>query len=299
MIPFRPITLEDREWIDRLLRQEDSRSADHSFANIYLWDETYAQQAAEVCGCLIIRLDYLDTPFFASPAGGGDWLGAMEAMKQDAESLGVPLQVRGVTQRHLEALERHFPGQYELTSDRYVYDYVYEAEKLATLSGKKLHGKRNHINRFLEDHPDWSFAPLTRADFPACEAFQQEWLAMNADGDTTGLDGEKKAIRRAFDHFEELGLEGGVLRLADRIIGYTIGEKLCSDTYVIHFEKAHADIQGSYPMLNREFVRLIQQNHPEIQYINREDDMGHENLRKAKESYYPAFLVEKHSALWK
>ncbi len=298
MIPFKQVTLEDKDWIDKLCKEEDSRSADHNFTNIFVWDDSFMQKVAEVHGCLAIRLGYEDHPFYAYPVGAGDTKAAILALKEDSASHGVPLRLRGITAPHIGALEAMFPGEFQLTNDRFVYDYIYSAEKLASLGGKKLHAKRNHINRFIENNPDWSFEPVTAENIGQCAAFNEEWLALNGGDDPSEYEDEVLALRRTFANYEYLGLEGGILRAGGKTIAYTIGEKTGSDTYDVHFEKAHYDIQGSYAMINREFVRYVTEKHPEIKYINREDDMGLENLRKAKESYYPEFMVEKHTAVW-
>ena len=96
-----------------------------------------------------------------------------------------------------------------------------------------------------------------------------------------------------------MGVEGGLLRSAGKVIAFTVGEVLNSNTYNVHFEKAFAEIQGAYAMINREFVKYIMQIHPEIEYINREEDLGLESLRKAKQSYYPDLMVEKYTAVWR
>ena len=98
------------------------------------------------------------------------------------------------------------------------------------------------------------------------------------------------------DHFEALGLEGGLIRINGSVAAFTIGDRLNGDTYDVHFEKAYAGIQGAYAMINREFARWVREHHPDIKYLNREEDMGVEGLRKAKESYYPDLLLEKYTA---
>ena len=110
---------------------------------------------------------------------------------------------------------------------------------------------------------------------------------------------ERLALELAFRNFDTLGLEGGLLRVNGEVVAFTIGEKQNADTYTVHFEKAFPEVQGAYPMINREFVRYITKLHPEMLYINREDDMGMENLRKAKRSYYPDLMVEKYMATYR
>ena len=99
------------------------------------------------------------------------------------------------------------------------------------------------------------------------------------------------------DHYHALGLEGGLIRVYGEVVAFTMGDRLNSDTYDVHFEKAYGELQGAYAMINREFARWVRAKHPNVRYLNREDDMGVEGLRKAKESYYPDYLEVNFSAV--
>jgi hypothetical protein len=123
-----------------------------------------------------------------------------------------------------------------------------------------------------------------------------DWCVKNGCKDDPELSEEFCSVRKSYKNFKELQLEGGLLRADGKIVAYTMGEKLNSDTYVIHIEKAFSDVRGAYQMINQQFAQTIKQNHPEILFINREEDMGFEGLRKAKLSYYPDILLEKYSA---
>ena len=297
-IPFKPVTIDDIDWITELTRCEDSRSADFSFGNIFMWDKTYIQYVGRIGMRLIAMPAYKEHPFFAFPIGCGSLDAVIDTLREHAEQNGFPFSLMGVTEEHRQELEVLYPGKFEYMEDRDHFDYIYLAEKLATLSGKKLHSKRNHINRFIEEG-DWSFEPMTGKTAPECLEMLDIWTRENSDALDSGLADEHDAIQLAVDYFDRLGMEGGMLRRDGRLIAFTMGEKINSDTFNIHFEKAYSDIQGAYPMINREFARYIVENHPEILYINREDDMGHDNLRQAKLSYHPEFLVKKYAAVWK
>ena len=154
--------------------------------------------------------------------------------------------------------------------------------------------------RFLEEHPDWTFEPITAANLTECMAMDEQWYQENLgyDGDET-LREDGVALRKCMAHYDRMGLEGCLLRAAGRVVAFTMGELMGDPTvYDVHFEKAFAEVQGAYPMVNREFARWVHERHPEVRYLNREDDMGVEGLRKAKESYYPDLMVEKYSACW-
>ena len=298
MVRFSPVELSDKAWVDEIIRLERPRSADFHFANIYIWDLSFRQEIARIGDRMVVKPKYANHPFYAFPVGGGDLRPVIEALHNHAGEHDFPFRIRGVTTEHIAQLEDLFPGRFEFAENRAFFDYIYSAEKLITLSGKKLHGKRNHINRFLEDNPDWSFQPMSGDLIPACKEMLDSWELMNQDEKHLGLEREHAAIIRAFDNFEALGLEGGVLFSGGRIVAFTIGELICGDTFNVNFEKAFPDVQGAYPMVNREFIRQVKDRHPEALYINREDDMGRENLRKAKMSYYPEFMIEKYTATW-
>ena len=297
LIPFSPVTLADKPWIDRIIRLEDSRSSAWCFANMFFWIDTYNPRVSTLDDRLLIRFTYEGDSTYGFPIGQGDLRPAILALQQDAAARGVPFHLRGLTEQSRALLEEAFPDRFDYVADTSVFDYIYEAEKLATLSGKKLHGKRNHINRFLETYPDWRFEPITRENIPACLAMSEVWAKEREA--LKNLSSEFEALHLAFDNFEALGLEGGLLRVYGDVVAFTVGGVLNSDTFIVHFEKAFPAMQGAYPMINREFVRHVMETHPHIRYINREEDLGIESLQKAKRSYYPVFMVEKYRANWR
>lgn len=190
----------------------------------------------------------------------------------------------------MNSLRAWYPDQFEIEYNRDLADYVYESEKLATLSGKKLHGKRNHINKFKLEHEDWSYETLTEENLEECFEMALKWRNDNGCEEDEEKNAEMCVTMNSLRLFKELELTGGILKVDGEIAAFTIGEPICDDTFVVHIEKAFADIQGAYPMINQQFVSHECQNY---QYINREEDTGAEGLRKAKLSYRPVFLVEK------
>jgi len=295
---FNPIALGDKAWIDPIFQREQSQSAGWCFANIFVWSPSFHQQVAKIEDGLVVKLAYEGSPIYSFPAGVTDISVAISLMREDAALCGVPLSILGVTEASKKKLEEALPNQFDFHPDPSLSDYIYEAEKLAHLPGKKLSSKRNHINRFLENHPDYQFEPITMDNICECVSMSREWIYLRQLQSSSFSD-ELSALRLGFAHFEELGFEGGLLRVDGKVIAFTIGEVLNEDTYVLHFEKAFSDIQGAYPMINREFARYILEQHPQIRYINREEDMGMESLQKAKRSYYPSHMVDKYTAIWK
>jgi len=295
MISFKNVTLCDKPWVDEIVRNENSRSADYNFGNIYIWDRYYSQLICRFGGRMLTKLRYEGSPAFVFPIGSGPLRPAVEALREFADSRGYPLVIRGITAEHREQLEAEFPGRFRFEPETKYYDYIYRAEKLATYAGKSMHGKKNHCNRFEAEH-DWRFVPLTRERIPGCLDMIVVWNEENRDRLDPSIRYEHDALIRAFAAFEKLGLEGGVLYADDRIVGFSLGEMASSDTFDVHFEKAEIDMNGAYPMVCRELTRMLVEKHPALQYINREDDMGLDSLRQSKLSYKPEYLLEKYIA---
>lgn len=296
MLDFKAIELSDKQWIDPLVFEENSPSADFNFGNMYMWDEHFRQQVAHWGGRLIVCPCYSEKPFFVWPVGGGELEPVLERLMEYSRRLSQPFSLRGVTAENLPRLEALYPGRLSISPDRDYWDYLYRIEKLAELPGKKLHGQRNHCNRFEKEN-DWSFRAMTEQDIPACRELLDRWMLSCGEDETDGIDDEYRAILRGFESFGALGLEGGVLFAGGELAAFTMGEVISSDTFNVHFEKADRDRDGAYAMVNREFARLIRQKHPDILWLNREDDTGRPGLRQAKLSYHPDRMVEKHTVV--
>ncbi len=297
MIAFHDITLSDKEWIDRHLWCENSPSADFNFGNMFIWDGHYRQLVCRFGDRTLTRVRLHGDPCFVYPVGCGPLRPAIEALREYAAGQGFPFLLRGITEAQRQLLEQEYPGRFSFTEDEKYADYIYDAEKLATYSGKAMHGKKNHCNRFEAEHA-WEFVPLTRECIPACLQMLNEWTEENADRLDSGIVYEHEAIEKAFAHYEALQLEGGVLCADGKLVGFSFGEMTSADTFDVHVEKADAGMNGAYPMVCRELTRLVRGKHPELKYMNREDDMGLESLRTSKLSYKPLYLLKKYAAVW-
>ena len=297
MIEFKAVTLLDKEWIDRHVMCENSPSADYNFGNMFIWDEHYRQLVCRFGDRTLTKVRLHGEPAFVFPIGCGPLRPAMEAIREYAAAKDYPLILRGVTEAHREQLEAEYPGRFEFCEEERWADYIYEAERLATYAGKALHGKKNHCNRFEAEH-DWRFVPLTRELIPACLRMLDNWTRENEERLDKSIVYEHDAIERAFTHYEALGLEGGVLFAGEELMGFSFGEMASLDCFDVHVEKADISVNGAYPMVCREMVRMAMRLHPGLRYINREDDMGLESLRRSKQSYKPAFLLKKYTARW-
>ena len=284
-----PVTLSDLSKYVAIWRCTNTKSADYAPANLYCWNDTYHQTIAYVGDHALIRITEDEIKFrYLFPIGKGDPTPAVEALFREAERMGQPLSLIGVTEEQLATLPEALRTRFAVSESRDFADYIYTAESLATLSGKKLHGKRNHINAFSAAHA-WQVHPLTPADFPACRAILAAWKEAAESSSAS----ESAAVLHALEAFDELSLHGALLTVGDEAVAFTVGEMLGDDTLCVHFEKTLPTWRGAYPVINREFVRMMREKHPALAFVNREDDMGLPNLRAAKLSYRPHALLRK------
>jgi Uncharacterized conserved protein len=287
-VEFKRPTLEDKELFRSYLQKYPSRSCDRTFANIYLWAKHYHVEYALVNEVLLFRVKGEDACSFAYPVGEASKI--KELFDYLLENCDGEFTLYSVTETQFAQLEEWYPEEFTIEFDEDLADYVYEAEKLKSLSGKKLHSKRNHINKFKAEHAQWSYEPITEDNYEECFQMSLKWREENEMEEDEEKRYELAVTQNALRLMKELDLLGGVLRVEDNIVAFTIGEAISEDTFVVHIEKAFAEIQGAYPMINQQFVL---HEGGKYQYINREEDMGVPGLRRAKQSYRPVFMVEK------
>ena len=294
MIAFHRIGFADKATYEEILRACPERSCEYSFANLLLWGR---QEIAFINGCVAFFSHFYGKSVYPYPIGNGDKKAVIEAILQDAKERGLPCRISNITAADWEELEGWFPGMFQMTPNRNGYDYVYDIHSLADLRGKKLQKKRNHFNRFQSQHPDYRVVPLNPCNMAAAQHLVNDWFLNRHKTDPHGdylL--ENVAMAKAFRYYDALEMEGIMLMDGDQVLAVTMGSPLNDTTFDIHFEKAREDVDGAYNAVNCEFARYLRLKHPRLQFLNREDDMGLEGLRKAKLSYYPHHLVEKYRA---
>ena len=288
MIQFERLSLDQKPGLDALLRHAAHRGCAFSFANLYIWGR---QCAARVGDDLLLFSHFGGKTMYPYPVCPGDPRPALDALMADARERGIPFRLTGLSTRDVENLEQWYPGKFVFHCGRDGHDYVYAIEDLAELKGKRFQPKRNHINRFLADYPDACVLPLTDETLPDAKALADRWHQRRTEEEDAGM--ELVALNRAFAHWKELGMEGLVLYVGNQVVAMTMGSRLDEETFDVHFEKADLDYPGAYALINRAFARHIRDKYPQVRYLNREEDMGIEGLRKAKLSYHPHHMVEK------
>lgn len=290
MLNFQKITPDMRTDYEKYLLPLH-KSCEYSFTNLCIWGR---QRATISNGYLVFFSQFNRKAVYPFPAGSGDITPVLDAIIHDAHARGIPCCITGLSRENIEMLEHLYPGKFRFQCDRESFDYVYVIDDLADLKGRKYQKKRNHINRFRTLYPNWHVEPITADNLPAVQEMAAQWYAIRQEADPTGnYSLEQIALERALGQYEQLDLDGLVLYDGDRVLAFSIASQLSDDTMDIHFEKAREDADGAYTAINQAFAQYLREKYPHIRYLDREEDMGLEGLRKAKLSYYPDHLTEK------
>ena len=291
---FNPITLADRERYLDLLAESGEYGCEYTFANLYLWGR---QNIAFVHGCALLFSHFNRKSVYPFPVGNGDIKASVDAIIADSEARGIACRITGITAAKKELLEKLYPAKFSYHCDEGSFDYVYAIEDLAELKGKKYHSKRNHYNRFRETYDGYSVVPITEKNTDAVKAAAEKWYTIRLEADKhADLEMERVALFRALRDYDALAMDGIFLEKDGNIMAFTLGSFLNGDTFDVQFEKAFTEYNGAYAAVNCEFACYLRDKYPNLLYLDREEDMGLEGLRKAKQSYHPHHMIEKYWA---
>ncbi len=310
MIRFKDVSTSDKELIQSFTLWGERMNCDLSFSNIISWKFLYNTQYAIVDNYLVFRfymghhLAYMmpiakpkqqeDGTYKVEPCDECS-VSVIRAIRDDSMSMGYPFLMLGVCDYMVSVIEKAFPDVFYINPDRDRADYIYTREKLENLSGKKLQSKRNHINKFKSLYPDYEYRELTPDLIPECLKLEEQWRRVSkgdmkdeeADGE---LSIELRSMTRAFNRWDKLGLIGGTIFVDGKLAAFSYGCPINQNTFDVCVEKADVSYEGAFTIINQEFVKHLP---PQYEYINREEDMGQEGLRKAKLSYKPDIILNK------
>ncbi len=277
---FKPLGLEDRDLIADRLARHPSPVCELNFANIFIWRESERPRGTLINDNLCIRVDPTFEPAYFLPPIGDNAI---------PETVAMGLTHTPRFSRVPEDFVLRYGAGFRAEEDRDNFDYVFRADDLAELAGKKFDGKRNRIKKFESTYRS-SYEPFGRSHAEECRQLLNKWCV--AKEDSPYMRAEKEAIREAIVRFGELGLKGAVVTVDERVEAFTIGTVLTPDTAVIQIEIANPEITGLAQWINREFVRREWRG---FAFVNREQDLGVPGLRRAKLSYQPDHLVKKYN----
>src|SRR4030042_6936521 len=289
---FRDFTLEDNPLFDPLFPRFPPVISEFTFTNLFIWRAAYQIKISRFGNLLCLLSEQEELSFFFPPVGEGDMIECFQSLLKYLGGKGAPPKIVRIPEVAVTQVNWTGSGM-KAELDRSQCDYVYLVQDLIELKGRKYHRKRNHIKQFKEKY-SYRYIPLTSEWIPECLRLETEWCDLRHCEDIPGLANESLAIKEIFSHFEALKVKGAMILIDGRVEAFTLGEPLNPETIVIHIEKANPIYEGLYPLINQAFLEKEWSKFP---YVNREQDLGEEGLRKAKESYFPHHRVNKYNLL--
>jgi hypothetical protein len=286
----RELTLEDSDWLGDALAAERPDASELTFTNLFIWRHAYGLRLAQAEGALCLfawRSDSEES--FLLPPVGADGPAPVEAGLRHLQQAGHDAKLARVSSAQLERLGIGHDA-FVIEEDRDNWDYVYSVADLIELPGNAYHDKRNHIAQFRAKH-EFEYRSLTPDLVPACRELQDLWCDEKHCDLVATLRAESRAVKEALENLDSLRAVGGCIVIEGRVQAFALGEALTDDTVVIHIEKANATFHGLYQIINQQFLA---RQWPDTAYVNREQDMGVAGLRRAKQSYDPHHMVQKH-----
>ena len=291
MLEFKPLLLEDNAFLETYLKPYSFKTCEYSFTSLFIWrkgcDVKYTTYKNVL---IIIKMDFNKNYHFMQPIGytKDNLKEIIEIMIQYKEENNFLYLFKDLEDSFIKEFREIYPDSFEINEDIDNFDYIYESSKLITLSGKKLHGKKNHYNNFIKNN-EYRTTPINSENICECIMAAREWVYKN---DSKGyLLFELEAIEELLKNRVSLSFDGMAVYVANKLCAFTIGEKINNQMAIIHIEKADSEINGLYAFINKTFVETY---YSEVPFINRDQDLGIEGLRRAKKTYYPFKLEPKY-----
>ncbi|MGA1821493.1 MAG: DUF2156 domain-containing protein [Thermoplasmatota archaeon] len=283
---YRQVEIDDKDlFMDHFSRYPPVHS-DYTFSTMICWSDYMEYFYKFMDDSLLIMTRCGDEMFFRPPHGPRNREAALKIMDLSTEmnsatvfSVADPIMKQW--------LAEEFPDL-NFEPHREYFDYVYLADDLASLPGKKYLKIRNYLNKFQKTYPH-TVEEISKDDFSEVVDFMERWCEQRGCEEEPLLQSENIAMKKAIDLFFDLDLKGIVLRIGGEIEAVSIYEEMDRNTAVIHYEKANQDVRGLYQAINKEAARILAKKY---RFINRESDMGLEGLRLAKEKYRPHHMTE-------
>ena len=295
---FKEININSKKELDPYFDIVDYEACEYCFATLYLWQHVYKTRYYIGEDFAVIMAENEGNTFSILPLATKERLPeVIDFVVKYFTKEGKKVCFRGVTKEVVQVLNENYPEQFEYTEERDLFDYVYDGESLRTLAGKKNQKKRNHLNYFLKEFEGrYEYKLLNEENFDECLELLKEWTLKKEENDEhdEGIDDEYIGIKKIFKDYELLKdkLKIAVVYVDNKLEAFTIGELINPNMALVHIEKANPNIRGLYQYINQQFIL---NEFPEVEFVNREEDLGIPGLRKAKLSYHPVRFVEKYT----
>jgi len=287
---FKDFSLEEKPLLEATLLKFPPVISELTFTNLFIWRHAYQLKISHLKNFICLLSSKEGRSFFFPPIGEGDRVESSRILLQYLKERGISPEIARVPESMVTSIDWKENGM-RVDLDRNQSDYIYLAEDLIKLEGRKYHRKRNHIKQFKEKYA-YQYLSLTSERISESLRLETEWCDLRHCEVVPGLANESVAIKEALTHFDQLNMRGGVILIDGKLEAFTLGEPLNPETVVIHIEKANPAFEGLYPLINQVF---LEEEWSAYLYVNREQDLGEEGLRKAKESYFPHHMIEKYT----
>ena len=286
---FEAVTEDDIPLLIKYMKLANYEESNHNIVNMMLWRDTYPLWKCQNDNWLILLGIHEKEFFVYMPLCEPKYLTeAVKAAKKIFDYYKMPFVLSSYTEEVINKIAPAFEG-YTPKQFRNPADYIYLTEKFQTYSGKKLQKKRNHLNAFCNEYQDrYVYETINQDNIGECLEFLKTWKTTDKDD---FLQEELKGIRNLFEIYDKLPAKGGLIRIDGVVRAFTIGSLLTERMCQINVEKADDSYRGLYQLLSKEFLL---HEFVDTEFVNREDDMGKENIRKSKMSYYPEYLIYKY-----
>ncbi|UOW69297.1 DUF2156 domain-containing protein [Paraclostridium bifermentans] len=295
---FKDIEIDCKNILDKYFDLVDYEACEYCFTTLYMWKDLYNTKYYVEDDFAIVAGEYENKGFIILPLAKKENMNkAFDFIIKNFERENKQIHLKAINKEVVEYLQSVYGDRFEYIEERNNFDYIYDGESLRTLAGRKNQKKRNHLNSFVKEYGDRvEYKKLEEADFDECINLLKEWSKDKEE--SIELDSEFKAIKRIFKNYEKLKdtLKISGIYIDSKLEAFSIGEMLNDNMAVIHVEKANADIRGLYPYINQQFLL---NEFSDVEFVNREEDLGIEGLRKAKLSYHPVKFAEKYTVIEK
>ncbi len=294
MLTFDPITADNICKTAEYFKYKISRTSDYTIGAMYMWRDFYQSSFTIFDDMILYKVKFLNRTSFTFPVGGGSLQKAMDAIREYCLEQNIPMWFCTVPEEAVSILVKEYGGTQPCTSNRDWADYLYLANDLADMAGRRFSGQRNHINKFKKLFPDYSYHRITPENTTRVIDFLMDYEKNHAKEASLAQE-ELTRTLELIPYLEKFKLPGAFIEVDGVIIAMSIGE-IVNDTLYCHIEKANRDYPGSYQMIVKEFSSDMRNSYG-IQYINREEDVGDLGLRTSKLSYHPVALLDKYCVL--
>ena len=288
---FTELTIEDKKIFDKYIKPYNFKTCEYSFTNLYIWRRAFHIQYTILSdGTLILmKRDDRGNYYFMEPIGYKDknLSKVLDKLILYKKENNMAYLFRDVEEPFIQKLKEMSDYEFSIEEDRDSFDYIYESEKLISLSGKKLHSKKNHVNTFMRSY-DFKLKKIDDNNAGDVMEMAKHWVKQNFCVDYLYF--ELKGVQDILNHIGKLDFDGMAIYIDNKVEAFTFGERVNDDMAIIHIEKANVDIDGLYAFINNAFLKNY---YYDVPFINREQDLGIDGLRKAKLSYQPYKLEKK------